>query len=119
MAQKPETTFIGSVHKYLPADLYRMKNDLWIEYKFITPPKRPDTLIDLTSGTKPELSHLQQDWLKRRHVEGRNVAVIIGCSEGGVWLPGLSWTLPLTTAAFRGLLMTRANLAGVITSYVS
>lgn len=137
MAAKPETTFIGAVHKHLPVNLYRIKNnnmynggqadvwysghgaDLWIEYKFITLPKREETLIDLTAGKNPELSCLQQDWLKSRHKEGRNVGVIIGCKEGGVWLPGLAWVNPLKTAAFKGMLQTRAELAAVITSCVS
>lgn len=137
MAAKPETTFTNSVHKHLPVDLYRIKNnnvfnagqpdvwysgmktDLWVEYKFLVLPKRADTLIDLTAGKKPDLSNLQQDWLKSRHREGRNVGVIVGCKEGGVWLPGLAWVSPLTTAAFRGMLQSRTELAAVILRYVS
>ncbi len=129
MARGPENNFIGSVHKHLPMKLYRMKNhnqynggiadvwysgkgrDLWIEYKFIEVPKRPDTTIDLVSGKSPEISALQQEWLRARHEEGRNVGVIIGSKDGGVWLPGLSWNQTFQTKDFLACLRTRKELA--------
>lgn len=125
---KPETVFIGGVHKHLPATLYRIKNnnmynsgqadcwysgfksDLWVEYKFIVLPKNDSTRVDLG------LSTLQQQWLKARHAEGRNVAVVVGCKEGGVWMPGIQWDRPWTTGLFRPLIESRAVLAGKITS---
>ena len=130
----PENTFIQGVHKYLPADLYRMKNhnqynggiadvwysghkaDLWIEYKFLTVPKRDDTIIDLISGKSPMLSHLQQDWLESRHKEGRNIGVIVGCKAGGVWFGNLSWTKPNTAKSFCALVVSRSELAHQILS---
>lgn len=133
MSTGPENTFISSVHKYLPPDLYRMKNhnqynggiadcwysgsegDLWVEYKFIKVPVRDSTLIDLTTGGNPALSYLQQEWLRARCVEGRNVGVIIGSKDGGVWCPGESWSAPLTARQFRDTLKTRRGLAEMIT----
>jgi len=128
----PENTFIGSVHRHLPAQLYHMKNhnqynggiadvwysgtraDLWVEYKFIVLPKRDETVIDITAGKTPMLSSLQQDWIQGRVSEGRNVGVIIGCKEGGVWLPSLAWDNPLKTAEFKNRLQSRSELAAVI-----
>ena len=130
----PENTFIASVHRYLPDAVYRMKNhnqynggipdvwysgsktDLWIEYKFITLPKKDDTLIDLTSAKNPILSHLQQQWLAERHKEGRNVAVIVGSKLGGVWMPNLDWSVTLSTYSFRTNTITRNAIAKIITS---
>lgn len=129
MAAKPETTFIASVHKHLPPTLYRVKNnnaytagiadvwysgkgrDLWVEYKFIEVPKRPDTTIDLVSGKSPEISALQQEWLRARHEEGRNVGVVIGSKDGGIWLPGLAWSQTFQAKDFLAHLRTRKELA--------
>lgn len=132
----PENVFIGSVHGYLPADLYRMKNhnqynggiadvwysgnkaDLWIEYKFLIVPKLDVTVIDLVGGKKPAISHLQQDWLECRLKEGRNVGVVVGSKAGGVWFKDLSWTQPITAKTFRALLVKRSDLARQIMSVV-
>ena len=129
MARGPENNFISSVHKHLPAKLYRMKNhnqynggiadvwysgkgrDLWVEYKFIEVPKRPDTTIDLVSGKSPEISALQQEWLRARHEEGRNVGVVIGSKDGGIWLPGLAWDQTFQAKDFLACLRTRKELA--------
>ena len=131
MSQGPENTFIGSVHKHLPAGLYHMKNhnqyvggiadvwysgvrDLWVEYKFIVVPKRPDTVIDLITGKNPAISYLQQEWLRSRHEEGRSVGVIVGSKDGGVWFPGLTWDTTYPAKKFLSLLQTRKDLAGTI-----
>ena len=131
MAAKPETTFIASVHKHLPPTLYRVKNnneytagiadvwysgvrDLWVEYKFIVVPKRPDTVIDLITGKNPAISYLQQEWLRSRHAEGRSVGVIVGSKDGGVWFPGLTWDATYPAKKFLSLLQTRKDLAGTI-----
>ena len=132
MSSKPENTFIASVHKHLPKDLYCMKNhnqynggiadvwysgvsDLWIEYKFLVLPKRGTTIIDLINGEDPSISCLQQKWLKDRHAEGRSVGVIVGCKKGGVWFPGLSWDTTYTTEWFRESILSRKEIAGRIT----
>lgn len=86
--------------------------DLWIEYKFVVLPKRDNTLI------VPDLSALQVDWLSSRSKEGRRVGVIIGCKEGGVWLPDLAWVNPLTTVEFCKLMMPRSDLAEVIAKLI-
>ena len=131
MSKGPENTFIGSVHKHLPAGLYHMKNhnqyvggiadvwysgvrDLWVEYKFIVVPKRPDTVIDLITGKNPAISYLQQEWLRSRHEEGRSVGVIVGSKDGGVWFPGLTWDATYPAKKFLSLLQTRKDLAGTI-----
>jgi hypothetical protein len=123
MSRKPETTFIGSVHKHLPVELYHMKNnnaytggipdvwysgnkaDLWVEYKFIEIPKRETTLI------KPDFSTLQLEWLYNRKREGRNVAAIVGCKEGGVIIRTVNWGEPFVPSQFVKELMTRGELA--------
>lgn len=134
MSRGPENTFIGSVHKHLPSELYRMKNhneynggiadcwysgprgDLWVEYKFIKVPVRDDTVINLTTGKNPAISFLQQEWLRQRHGEGRVVGVIIGSKDGGVWCPGDSWDVPFSARQFRSALKTRRELAELIST---
>ncbi len=134
MSKGPENTFIGSVHKHLPAWLYHMKNhnqynggiadvwysgvrDLWVEYKFIVVPKRPDTVIDLITGKNPAISYLQQEWLRSRHEEGRSVGVIVGSKDGGVWFPGLAWDRTYTAAEFCQLVASRKELANQIVQF--
>lgn len=122
----PENTFIGSVHRHLPVGLYHMKNhnqynsgiadvwysgdaaDLWVEYKFIVAPKRPDTLITIN------LSELQKNWLRSRHDEGRSVGVIVGCREGGAYFKGTSWDSKITADYFRKIILSRPALADAI-----
>jgi hypothetical protein len=136
MSAKPENTFISSVHKHLPVELYHMKNnnpynsgiadvwysgveqDLWVEYKFLVIPKRGDTVIDLVGGKNPSISALQQTWLKDRDAEGRNVGVIVGSKEGGVWFPNTSWDFTYTASQFREWIVSRKELAGYINSFV-
>jgi hypothetical protein len=122
MASKPETTFTGSVHKHLSRDLHYEKmcnpyrggtadcwysgnSDLWVEYKFEVLPKRDGTLVPVT------ISELQADWLNKRYSEGRNVAVIVGCKEGGVILTDRAWNSPLNKQDFLGKLMSRQQIA--------
>lgn len=71
------------------------KGDIWVEFKFVVLPKRPETSVAVG------LSELQKKWLRDRYAEGRCVAVIVGCKEGGVWLPGLTWDTSLTCHQFR------------------
>lgn len=107
MSQKPETTFIASVHRLLPETLYRMKThnayisgpadvwysgrkgDLWVEYKYT--PRLPE-IIDLTDTKKKyALTALQQEWINSRYSEGRRVFVILGFKEGGVVFRNGEW----------------------------
>lgn len=127
----PENTFIASVHRHLPPTLYKMKNhnvynggiadcyysgrrsDLWVEYKFIAVPKRPDTPI------KIDLSELQKNWLRSRHAEGRAVAVVVGSKDGGVFFNGVSWDYTYTTDDFNRLSCSRQDIAREINSLCS
>lgn len=124
MSQGPETIFIQSVHRLLPKMVYRMKNhneynggiadcwydgpvgDLWVEYKFVVLPKRGDTLVRI------ELSELQLQWLRDRKFNGRNVAVVVGCKEGGVWLDHpRCWEQDYPAATFRAMIESRQEIA--------
>jgi hypothetical protein len=87
--------------------------DLWIEYKFVAIPKRSSTVI------KVDLSALQKNWLMSRHSEGRQVGVIVGCKDGGVWMPGLTWQVPFTAESFCDCTVGRLGLAAIITSYTA
>lgn len=124
MSSKPENTFIAGVHKYLP-DVYKEKmynpyrsgtadvwysgnmGDIWIEYKYI--PKIPKSLKIV-----PALTDRQLKWLRDRHAEGRNIAVILGCPSGGVFLRHTHWDTPMTDEEMRSRIMTREHLAGLI-----
>lgn len=46
------------------------------------------------------LSVLQQQWLLRRHAEGRSVGVLIGSADGHLYFPSLSWLSPVTRGTF-------------------
>lgn len=141
MASKPETTFYTAVHRHLPplSELHREKmanpyrggtfdhwydgkRDLWVEWKFIDVPKRPDTVIDLVTprGKKMEspLSALQQQWGRDRHNNGRHVWVIVGCKEGGVVFTDLSWEEKLTADEFCTWMLTRKQIADRIRDHV-
>ena len=127
----PENTFILGVHRHLPADLYRMKNhnqynggipdvwysgpagDLWVEYKYVALPKRENTVVTI------DLSDLQKNWITSRVSEGRDVGVIVGCKDGGVWFPGTSWGLAHTSLQFRASIESRQSLANLILKLVS
>lgn len=132
MSRGPETRFIASIHRLLPEDLYRMKNhntyvggpadvwysgkrmDMWIEYKYVA--KLPK-IIDLMDTKKNyALSALQQEWLRGRHREGRNVVVILGCIEGGLVFSRLSWEQKCNeeTVSYMGI-DTRLEIAKWIT----
>lgn len=138
MSAKPETTFYTSVHKHLPStsllhrekmsNPYRagtfdhwysgMKADLWIEWKFIVLPKRDSTLIDICGGKKPSMSALQQEWGYRRHHEGRDVWVVIGCKEGGVICRSpIEWKQPFALVGFRARMLTRPQIAEAIAQH--
>ena len=128
MSSGPETRFIASIHRLLPPTLHREKmanpyrggtadcwysgyNDLWIEWKFIKVPARATTLIDLT------LSPLQDDWLRSRWNEGRNVWVIVGSDEGGVIFRDGNWHLPLTQHKFKSYMISKKIIAHEIESF--
>ncbi len=80
------------------------KDDLWVEYKFLDK-------IPVAKEFVPSLSALQSQWLKDRYVEGRNVAVIVGCKEGGVIYTDREWEDPITNAAFKVRIRSRKEIA--------
>jgi hypothetical protein len=83
------------------------KGDLWVEYKFL--PQIPQTAI---VDPLKLLSVLQHNWLRQRHEEGRNVAVIIGCEKvGGVILRDQEWAKKFSAAQFRDRLVPRKEIA--------
>lgn len=128
MAVKPENTFRKGVHKYLPTDLHHEKmnnpyssgtpddwysgsrSDLWVEYKFL--PRTPQRAI-----VKPFelLSPLQRDWINKRYEEGRTVAVVVGCPDGGIILRDQEWEWEYTPQMFRDRLVPRKAIAQWIT----
>ncbi len=136
MSSGPENRFIQSLHRLLPARVYRMKNhnpyvggvpdcwysgdagDLWVEYKFLILPKKPSTIVDLCSNERPMLSALQQEWLRARHNEKRTVGVIIGTPNGGLWRPGISWQVPLSSSECARMLVKKPALADLIQKLV-
>ena len=106
-----ESQYTARVGRLLPDDVYLVKinvrfgagvpeswysgpvRDLWVEWKWLT---RLPPLID----PRKLLTGLQQDWLIKRHHEGRHTAVIIGCEKGGIILPNLTWQTPIPRADF-------------------
>lgn len=125
MSQGPENRFIGSVHRQLPDKPYHMKNhngyiggvpdvyysgnaaDMWIEYKFT--PRLPPIIDLMDTKKKYALSSLQQEWLRDRHEEGRDVRVILGCEDGGVMFVLRTWEAQHKRERVR--LLTRKELA--------
>lgn len=121
MSSKPESSFIRGVHKYLPPGLHfeKMNNpyssgtpdvyysgpqgDLWVEYKFLP-------TLAVRANNKVNLSELQRMWLHGRHKEGRNVAVIVGCPDGGTVLRA-PFPREISTPDIQRELLTRKQLA--------
>ena len=78
MSSGPENRFIQSLHRLLPAQVYRMKNhnpynsgiadcwysgdagDLWVEYKY-------EATLPKTRSVSADLAELQKDWLRKRY----------------------------------------------------
>lgn len=128
MARKPENTFRVSVHRYLSRDLHheKMNNpyssgtpddwysgtkaDLWVEFKYL--PRVPSRAVVWPANPNQKmLSRLQLNWINRRCVEGRNVAVVIGCPDGGVILLDQEWNQQFTADEFRNRLVPRQDIA--------
>lgn len=96
-----ESGFTSSINKKLPSQVFSWKincrfangtpdawysadkSDLWVEYKFLKVlPKKQ---------VKPKLSALQLKWLRDRHAEGRNVAVVVGSPNGCLIYENMEW----------------------------
>lgn len=130
MSAKPENSFRAGVNKYVTCHHEKMHNafrggtfddwysgkkaDLWVEYKFVTLPKRDATII------VPNLSPLQVQWGRARHEEGRSVWVIVGCKEGGmIFYNPDEWERGVTLERFREALNSRKDLATIINKHTT
>lgn len=130
MASKPENGFIGSIHRHLkePFTYHEKMNnpfrsgtpdvwysghrgDLWVEYKFIP-------YVPQRSLIKPDLSDQQKRWIANRRLDGRNVAVIVGCKEGGVIFLNGEWNHPIAPKDFKAKLLSRIQIAQWIVAKV-
>lgn len=120
-----EHSFIRSIHRRLPKDIYAWKindnyqggvadayysrrggGDIWVEYKYIPAlPKRQHTLVQFN------LSELQKDWLRERNLDGRTVAVVVGSPAGSLILPGTAWEENVTSDDF---IRNAVDTAGVV-----
>lgn len=128
MSQKPENTFIKSIHTKMAKekpyfektnnpwragtpDVYYSgdKSELWIEYKYI--PKIP-----ISSEILPDLTPRQRRWLNERYDEGRNVFVVLGTPDGGVIYRDKEWLKPLSSTEIEAKLLSRAEIARWIIS---
>jgi len=131
VASKPETNFYTGVHRLLPDSVHteKMANpyssgtadvwysavgvDCWVEYKFLPslPVRAPIQPLKL-------LTELQALWLKERHAEGRNVAVIIGWKQGresmGIILQDMEWEQPIPVDQFKARSTTRKEIANAL-----
>jgi hypothetical protein len=133
-----EAQFTNSVGKLLPVNIYRLKlncpytggvpdawysgtaGDLWVEYKYFSAEQLPKKVIDLVNGKDPILSKLQQSWLRNRHSEGRNVAVVVGFDKKhGLVLPGVTWDQPITRDEFLSRMIHKRDIAQWITQQVN
>lgn len=120
-----ETTFWQSLRKKLHPRVYALKlnlrftagvpdcwlsgseDDLWLELKYL---QQLPPIVDCTNL----LTTLQQEWLKRRYAEGRNVGVLIGSTDGHVYFPGLSWQEPMTRGTFQQQAQTTKDVAEML-----
>jgi len=97
---KNQAGFVGGIPDCW---LSGMEGDLWMENKYL------QTVPPVVDPTKL-LSALQQQWLIRRHAEGRFVGVLIGSVDGHSFFPGLSWQ----DSVSRGTFTTNAKKTGEI-----
>lgn len=109
-----EHSFIRSIHRKLPPDVYIWKindnfqggvadayyskrngGDLWIEYKYLSSlPKRASTIVNYG------LSALQIMWLNERLLDGRTVSVIVGSPQGHLVLEKGAWEHQMNKETF-------------------
>jgi len=125
MARQPEAKFYSSINALIPSSIYKEKmhnvysggtpdvwysgifSDLWVEYKWIA--QTP------TRAFTPNLSALQLKWIKGRSAEGRTIAVIVGCPDGGYILDDPSqWGVQIECSTVR--LYSKKEIAEWITN---
>ena len=124
-----EHSFIKSIHRFLPSELYRWKihdtytsgvpdsfyagpaGILFVEYKYIK--KLP---VKDTTQLKTTLSPLQIQWLNRMDGFGQQTAVIVGCEDTAVTLTSGDWNSPLFKYDYVQRAVTRKDIANWISS---
>ena len=124
-----EHSFIKSIHRFLPSELYRWKihdtytsgvpdsfyagpaGILFVEYKYIK--KLP---VKDTTQLKTTLSPLQIQWLNRMDGFGQQTAVIVGCEDTAVTLTSGDWNSPLFKCDYVQRAVTRKDIANWISS---
>ena len=102
MPSKPESNFIDRIHRKLNKAVYKqamgltatngtpdyyyegITGHLWVEYKWY--PEKPDFIDLCDTGKKPNLSKLQQHWLRRANNSGQPIAVVAGFPGGVIVL---------------------------------
>ncbi len=84
--------------------------DLWVEYKYLErTPKRAS--VWPANPNEQLLSRLQVEWLNERYEEGRNVAVVVGCPDGGVVFTHREWDEEMVANHFVSLLRSEVQIA--------
>ena len=124
-----EHSFIKSIHRFLPSELYRWKihdtytsgvpdsfyagpaGILFVEYKYIKKLPAKDT-----TQLKTTLSPLQIQWLNRMDGFGQQTAVIVGCEDTAVTLTSGDWNSPLFKCDYVQRAVTRKDIANWISS---
>lgn len=86
--------------------------DLWVEYKFIIPPKRSSTRCI------PALSEQQNFWLTNRYNNHRNIAVIVGSIIGcHIFTSPDQWNTGITD--FRSNTLSNKEIATAIHAFIT
>lgn len=83
---------------------------LFIEYKWITIPKRPTTKVKLG------LSALQLEWLDRFYLYGQKVIVAAGFTDGVIVLTDGDWHLDLLARDIPNYTFSKASFLRLIVS---
>jgi len=90
------------------------KQDLWMEAKYA---QKIPPLLTLTDD-RYWLSRPQQEWLVKRHAEGRNVAVLVGSPKGDIFLPGITFQRPIPRDEFLSFAIKTKDMANKLLSIV-
>ena len=125
-----EHSFVRSIHRVLPSSVYRWKiHDtftggvpdtlyagqnvlLWVEYKWVTLPKRQNTLV------KFGISKLQLSWLDRFTLYGQPVIVAVGHANGVLILADGAWHRKFTCADVQKFSVTKPVFIDGISSAI-
>lgn len=108
---KTHDSFTGGIPDVFMSGAAR---DLWCEGKRYAklPPVVDLTKTDVTSV-------LQQNWLKARHAEGRNVSMLVFTDKQGcLLLHGLEWMTPIPRDEFLARAKTRREIADELVKFV-